>query len=81
LDNLAVLLANGDLATVVRARVDRYKTLMAKLQRARPTAEYETLDEIARDQLGTVNANWETAKRLTKEEMRLLKVFRDYHGL
>ena len=79
--NWANLLANGELAKVVRAGVDRCKWLMAKLQQTRPTADYATLDEIARNQLDTVNPNWETAKRLTREEKQRLNAFRAKHRL
>lgn len=66
---------------MVRVRINRYKTRMAELRTERPTADHATLDEIARDQLGTIIANWQSAQPLTPAEKKLLKAFRQTHQL
>jgi hypothetical protein len=78
---MALLLQNGDLAKVVRQRIDSYKGTMARLAKALPNADYTTLDEMASDCLQNVNPNWEDEKRLTREEKKLLKAFRETHQL
>ena len=45
---LAKLLRNGDLAKVIRQRVDWYQRTMARLQQALPNEPYETLDARAK---------------------------------
>ena len=74
---LATLLRNGDLAKVIRRRVDWYQRTMARLQKALPREPYETLDARAKDCLGGTNLNWQNEKLLTKEDKKLLRAFRD----
>lgn len=78
---LVDLLENGNLPNILRARIDRYKSLMAKLQKYRPNDPSENLDEIARDQLGNPNPNWQSEKPLTREERKLLQQFREQHQI
>jgi hypothetical protein len=74
---LAKMLRNGDLAKVIRQRVDWYQRTMARLQQALPNEPYETLDARARDCLGGTNLNRQNEQPLTKEEKKLLRAFRE----
>jgi t-SNARE complex subunit (syntaxin) len=78
---LAKLLRNGDLAKVIRQRVDWYQRTMARLQRALPNERYETLDAKARDCLGGTNQNWQIEQPLTKAEAKMLRVFREEYRI
>ncbi len=74
---LAKLLRNGDLAKVIRRRVDWYQRTMAPLQEVLPNEPYETLDATAKDCLGGTNLNLQNEQPLTKEEEKLLRAFRE----
>jgi hypothetical protein len=78
---LAKLLWNGDLAEVIRQRVDWYKRTMARLQKALPNEPYEALDERARDCLGGMNLNRQNERPLTMAEKEMLRAFWVEHGL
>jgi hypothetical protein len=78
---LAKLLRNGDLASVIRQRVDWYQRTMARLQKALPNEPNETLDARARDCLGGTNLNWQNEQPLTKEEKKLLRAFREEYRI
>jgi hypothetical protein len=78
---LASLLRNGDLAKVIRQRVDWYQRTMARLQKTLPNEPYETLDERARDCLGGTNLNRQNEKPLTKVEAKMLQAFREQYRI
>jgi hypothetical protein len=78
---LANLLKNGNLAMVIRRRLDWYQRTMARLEKALPYETYETLDEKARDCLGGTNLNWQDEQPLTKAEAKLLQAFREKYQI
>ena len=78
---LAKLLRNGNLAKVIRQRVDWHQRTMARLQQALPNEPYETLDARARDCLGGTNLNWQNEQPLTTVEKKLLRTFREEYRI
>jgi hypothetical protein len=78
---LAKLLRNGDLAKVIRQRVDWYQRTMARLQQALPNEPYKTLDARARDCLGGTNLNRQNEQPLTEEDKELLRAFREEYRI